>query len=204
MYRTGPFSVDKRIVPSVPFICRVRPSRQALRHCGALHDIGVCPEVSSRIPERKFSGSETAIGPLMVRASNCDPFQVSDAKCSAIGPFCAVKCTSPRSPENAIGPLVVCASTLPPQSAMAMGPLVARNLTLPFTPRTSIGPLRASRSSEASRGAWIRNTAIHSAESPAGPLYETRPAVCPTLMPRTASSATPRVPAAAILQVSTE
>src|ERR1039458_97180 len=71
---TGPFSVDKRIVPLVPFICSVRPSsRQALRHFGALHDIGTCPEVSSRNPERKFSGSETAIGPLMVRASNCDP-----------------------------------------------------------------------------------------------------------------------------------
>ena len=37
---SGPFSVDKRIVPLVPFICKVRPSsRQALRHCGALHDI---------------------------------------------------------------------------------------------------------------------------------------------------------------------
>ena len=65
------------------------------------------------MPERKFSGSETASGPLMVRASSCDPFQVSAVRFSAIGPFCAFRWTSPRSPENEIGPFVVCASTLP-------------------------------------------------------------------------------------------
>ena len=113
---------------------------------------------------------ETASGPLSVRASNSEPFQFSVVNLTAMGPFCAFRCTSPRSPEKAIGPLVVCASTLPPQSAIAMGPLVARNLTLPFTPRTSMGPFLASRSTEASRGAWMMNTAIHSAESAVGPL----------------------------------
>ena len=47
-------------------------------------------------------------------------------------------------------------------------------------------------------------TAIHSADSAAGPLYEIRPAACATEMPRAVCSAAPRVSAAAILQVSTE
>ena len=103
-----------------------------------------------------------------------------------------------------MGPFVVWTSTLPPQSATAIGPFEARSFTLPFTPRTSIGPFFASRFNEASRGACTMKTAVHSAESVAGPVYEIRPAECATEIPRAACSAAARVSAAPTLQVSTE
>src|SRR6266700_4947537 len=96
---TGPFSVEARTVQHDPFICStwllLVASVQALRQSAALQLIGAWPDVSTRNPERNVSGTESASGPLMVWASSWLPFHVSLARLTAIGPFWAVRCTSP-------------------------------------------------------------------------------------------------------------
>src|SRR5262245_3919599 len=88
---TGPVLVDTRMVDCEPFICRGRWREaalvQALRHMGAPQLSGALPSESTRTPERKVSGMVRLTGPFTVRASSCEPFQISPASSRAIGPL---------------------------------------------------------------------------------------------------------------------